>query len=98
MSEKLEKMTRYCGLCCGDCAFHVGTIPDLARDLRSKLRRVRFDKISEAIPFLDAGAYRRTYDFLGSLVKLRRKGCKVSSRSQFCHIALCALNPTSAFL
>ncbi len=85
------KMTAYCGLYCSDCAFNTGTIPDLARDLRKELRRVRFDKVAEVIPFLEADAYRETYDFLGNLVKLRCKGCKVSGRSQFCHIAQCAV-------
>lgn len=83
-------MTAYCGLYCGDCAFHTGAIPDLARDLRKELRGARFDKVAEAIPFLDADDYKRAYDFLGSLVKLRCKGCKTGSRSRFCHIAQCA--------
>jgi hypothetical protein len=91
LNAKLEKMAAYCGLYCGDCAFHAGTIPDLARDLRAELRRVRLDKVSEVITFLDAEAYRRTYEFLGTLVKLRCKGCKAGSRSRYCHIAQCAI-------
>jgi hypothetical protein len=91
MSVDPTRMTAYCGLYCEDCAFHVGDIPDLARDLRKELRTARFDKIAEVIPFLDAEAYKQTYEFLGSLVKLRCKGCKVSGRSQFCHIAQCAI-------
>lgn len=85
------KMTAYCGLYCGDCAFHTGTIPDMARDLRKELRRVRFEKAAEVIPFLDADKYREAYEYLGSLVKLRCKGCKASSRSKYCHIAQCAI-------
>lgn len=27
-------LTSYCGLYCGDCVFGMGTVPDLARDLR----------------------------------------------------------------
>jgi len=46
--------------------------------------------VSEVIPFLDAADYKRTYEFLGSLVKLRCKGCRVGGRSQFCHVAQCA--------
>ncbi len=91
MGTDHAKMTAYCGLYCEDCAFHTGTIPDLARDLRKELRRVRFDKVAEVIPFLDAEAYGKTYEFLGSLVKLRCKGCKTGGRSQFCHIAQCAI-------
>ncbi len=90
LSSKRENMAAYCGLYCGDCAFHVGTIPDLARDLRKELRRVRFEKAAEVIPFIDAEEYGRTYEFLGSLANLRCKGCKVSNRSEFCHIAQCA--------
>jgi hypothetical protein len=86
------KMTAYCGLYCEDCAFHTGTIPDLARDLRKELRRVRFEKVAEVIPFMDADKYREAYDYLESLVKLRCKGCKASSRSKFCHIAQCAID------
>jgi hypothetical protein len=85
------KMTAYCGLYCGDCAFQTGTIPDLARDLRKELRRVRFEKAAEVIPFIDADKYNEAYEFLGSMVKLRCKGCKTSSRSKFCGIAQCAI-------
>jgi len=90
MAERHEQMAAYCGLYCEECAFRTGTIPDLARDLRRELRKARFEKVAEVIPFMDADAYRCAYDFLGSLVKLRCKGCKTGSRSQFCHIAQCA--------
>jgi hypothetical protein len=91
MSVDPSRMTAYCGLYCEDCAFHTGSIPDLARDLRKELRKARFDKVAEVIPFLDAEVYNQTYEFLGSLVKLRCKGCKVSARSQFCGVAQCAI-------
>lgn len=90
MGDDQAGMTAYCGLYCEDCAFHDGTIPDLARDLRKELRKAKFEKVAEVIPFMDADAYKCAYDFLGSLVKLRCKGCKTGSRSQFCHIAQCA--------
>jgi hypothetical protein len=85
------KMTAYCGLYCGDCAFGQGTIPDLARDLRKELRTQRFEKVAEVIPFMNADEYKTAYEFLGSLVKMRCKGCKMGSRSKFCHIAQCAV-------
>ena len=91
MSDDPSRMTAYCGLYCEECTFHTGSIPDLARDLRKELRRVRFDKVSEVIPFLDAEVYEQTYEFLGNLVKLRCKGCKISARSQFCGVAQCAV-------
>jgi hypothetical protein len=90
MASNQARITAYCGLYCGDCAFRRGTIPDLARDLRKELRAARFEKVAEVIPFMDAQKYREAYDYLGSLVKLRCKGCKTGSRSQFCHIAQCA--------
>jgi Protein of unknown function (DUF3795) len=85
------KATAYCGLYCGDCAFGQGTIPDLARDLRRELRAQRFEKVSEVIPFMEADKYKDAYELLGTLVKMRCKGCKTGSRSQFCHIAQCAV-------
>jgi hypothetical protein len=91
MAVDKTKMTAYCGLYCGECAFNVGTIPDLARDLRKELRKARFDKAAEVIPFIDAEKYQEAYEFMGSLVKLRCKGCKTSVRSQFCDVAKCAI-------
>ena len=91
MGTDETRMTAYCGLYCETCAFHEGTIPDLARDLRKELRKAKFDKIAEVIPFMDAQKYQETYDYLGQMVQLRCKGCKVSARSQFCDIAQCAI-------
>jgi len=91
MAVDKTEMTAYCGLYCGECAFNVGTIPDLARDLRKELRKARFDKAAEVIPFIDSGKYREAYEVMGALVKLRCKGCKTSVRSQFCDIAKCAI-------
>lgn len=91
MAVNHKEMTAYCGLYCGDCTFHTGEIPNLARDLRKELRRVRFDKISEVIPFLDSEDYKKCYEMLGTMVKLRCKGCKTSGRSKFCPVAKCAV-------
>jgi hypothetical protein len=91
MPVSKTKMTAYCGLYCGECAFNKGTIPDLARDLRKELRQARFDKAAEVIPFIDAEKYQEAYEVMGSLVKLRCKGCKTSARSRFCDIAKCAI-------
>lgn len=91
MAVDNTRMTAYCGLYCGDCAFNVGTIPDLARDLRKELRKARFDKVAEVIPFIDSEEYQEAYEFMGSLVKLRCKGCKIGGRSKFCNIAKCAI-------
>ena len=91
MKEKHLERTAYCGLYCGDCVFGLGIIPDMARDLRKELRRVRFDKISEVIPFIESEKYNDCYEVLGTMVKLRCKGCRGGSRSQFCDIAKCVI-------
>jgi len=91
MAVDKAEMTAYCGLYCGDCPFHRGTIPDLARDLRKELRKARFDKAAEVIPFMDEDKYREAYEFMGSLVKLRCRGCRTGGRSRFCEVARCAV-------
>jgi hypothetical protein len=91
MGSKTFANTTYCGLYCGDCSFNKGTIPDLARDLRKELRAARFDKIAEVIPFKEFKKYGDCYEVLGALVKMRCKGCRGGSRSQFCEIAKCAV-------
>jgi len=91
MAVNNTRMTAYCGLYCGDCPFHEGTIPDLARDLRKELRKARFDKVAEVIPFKEFENYQEAYEVMGAMVKLRCKGCKTSSRSKFCDIAKCAI-------
>ena len=91
MGEEHLEMTAYCGLYCGDCTFKEGTIPDLARDLRKELRRVRFDKVAEVIPFEEFKQYEECYQVLGAMVKLRCKGCRGGGRSKFCSVAKCAI-------
>lgn len=91
MPEDHARLTAYCGLYCGDCAFGKGTIPDLARDLRKELRDARFDKIAEVVPFKEFKDYRQCYEVLGALVKMRCKGCRTGSRSKFCNIAKCTI-------
>ena len=51
-ANHLDK-TAYCGLFCGQCAFGLGTVPDLARDLRKELRKIKFDKIMGMSKVLD---------------------------------------------
>ncbi len=91
MGTDAARMTAYCGLYCESCPFHAGTIPDLARDLRAELRKARFEKIAEVIPFKEFKNYQDAYDILGAMVKLRCKGCRGGSRSKFCNIAQCAV-------
>ncbi len=90
MGENHLAKTAYCGLYCGDCSFGLGTIPNMARDLRKALRDARFDRIAEVIPFPEFKKYDDCYEVLGAMVKLRCKGCRGGFRSSFCDIAKCA--------
>lgn len=72
----------------------MGTIPDLARDLRKELRKARYDKFAEAIskqPFGRAlSNYKECYEALGMMVKFRCKmGCKNGGGPPFCKIRKC---------
>jgi hypothetical protein len=90
-----ENLIAYCGLYCGDCHGFLGKIPDLARDLRKELRKVRYDKFAESIsasPFgKDFRNYEECYRVLGAMVKFRcRKGCRNGGGPPFCKIRVCA--------
>ena len=89
MSDEQLETTAYCGLYCGDCKFGTGVIPDLARDLRKELREARFAEVAGSIPFPEFKKYDDCYEVLGTMVKLRCKGCRGGSRSKFCNIAKC---------
>ena len=76
MSEK-ESLLAYCGLCCLDCHGFTGKIPDLARDLRKKLRAYKYDKFAHAVSQQSFGKafkeYDTCYEVLGAMVKFRDK-------------------------
>ena len=85
----------FCGLYCGDCHGFQGKIPDLARDLRKELRRMRYDKFAGFISMYSFGKdfqnYDECYKVLGAMVKFRcRKGCRAGGGSPFCKIRKCA--------
>ncbi|MDY6852849.1 MAG: DUF3795 domain-containing protein [Thermodesulfobacteriota bacterium] len=89
-----SNLIAYCGLYCGDCSSHQGTIADLARDLRKELRRSRFDKTAEAlsaVPYFDVFQdYGRAYEVLGAMVKFRcKKACRSGGGPPFCKIRKC---------
>ena len=48
-NEDDRNLIAYCGLYCGDCFAHKGTVADLARDLRKELRLSKFDKTAESL-------------------------------------------------
>ncbi len=86
-----EDLIGYCGLYCGDCFGYKGEIADLARDLRKALRKNRFEKIAEVIPFKEFKHYKECYEVLGALVKLRcKKACQGGGGPPLCKIRLCA--------
>ena len=94
MVEKNENLITYCGLYCGDCFGHKGTIADLARDLRKELREAHFDKTAEAlanIPFFkEYKQYKECYEVLGAMVRFRcHKVCRDGGGPPFCNIRKC---------
>jgi hypothetical protein len=89
-----KDLIAYCGLYCGDCAFHQGKIADFARDLRKELRSHRFDKTAEALSEVSFFAvfkdYPQCYDVLGAMVKLRCKNtCRGGGGPPFCKMRKC---------
>ena len=90
MGEKNEYLIAYCGLYCGDCSSYKGKIADLARDLRKELRQAKFDKLAEGIPFKEFQHYKKCYEVLGGMVKLRCKSaCRGGGGNPFCGIRKC---------
>ncbi len=77
-----ENLVAYCGLYCGDCFNYKGEIADLARDLRERLRKAKFDRVSQGLSkyFKEFKNYGFCYEVLGAMVRLRckrtcRNGC-----------------------
>ena len=85
-----SNLTTYCGLYCGDCHGHTGTIANLARDLRKELRRCKYDKFAAAVPFKVFEHYNECYEVLGAMVKFRcKKACHGGGGPPFCKIRAC---------
>lgn len=94
MRNEDVNLIAYCGLYCGDCYNHKGTIANLARDLRKELRAANFEKSAEflsAIPFFkEFKNYQECYTVLGAMVKLRcNKKCRDGGGPPFCKIRKC---------
>ena len=92
--KRKRDLVAFCGLYCGDCHGNTGKIPDLARDLRKELRKVRYDKFAELISKESFAKplenYKECYEALGMMVKFRcRKGCKKGGGSPFCKVRKC---------
>ncbi len=86
-----KDLVAYCGIYCGDCFAHKGKVADLARDLRKELRRARFDRVVEGIPFKEFEHYQECYEVLGAMVRLRCKNaCRGGGGPPFCNIRKCS--------
>jgi hypothetical protein len=74
MNKKKDKtkLVAYCGLYCGQCHGYTGTIPDLTRDLRKELRKMKYDKFDSFLSSYSFGKdfekYDECYKFLGAMV------------------------------
>jgi len=82
----------FCGLYCGDCFNYKGEIADLARDLRRKLRQVRFDRLSKGLSkfIKEFKDYDVCYRVLGAMVKLRcKRTCRGGGGPPSCSIRRC---------
>ena len=84
-----QDLIAYCGLCCEDCFGYQGRIADMARDLRKELRKAKFARVAEGIPFPEFKHYKECYEVLGALVRLRcKKACR-GGGNPFCRIRKC---------
>ncbi len=94
VGEENEHLISYCGLYCGDCFAHKGTIADLARDLRKELREAHFDKTAESLSnisfFKEYKQYKECYEVLGAMVRFRcNKVCRDGGGPPFCKMRKC---------
>ena len=90
MNQKNGDLIAYCGLYCGDCFSYQGKIADMARDLRKELRKAKFDRVAEGIPFKEFQHYRECYEALGAMVRLRCKNaCRGGGGNPFCNMRKC---------
>ncbi len=89
----IEKLVTYCGLCYLDYHSFQQKIPDLARDLKTELRKSKYEKFADSLSTTSFGKsfryYGKCYEVLDAMVKLRcNKGCK-NWGPPFCKIRKC---------
>ncbi len=87
-----ENLVAYCGLYCGDCFNYKGEIADLARDLRERLRKAKFDRVSQGLSkyFKEFKNYGFCYEVLGAMVRLRcKRTCRNGGGPPSCKIRNC---------
>ena len=89
-----KELIAYCGLYCGDCFGNKGNLADLSRDLRKELRQARFENQAELMskePYFSVFKdYKKCYDVLGALVKMRcKRACQGGGGPPFCKMRQC---------
>ncbi len=94
MAKKTE-LVAYCGLYCGECPSYTHSTANLAKDLRSELRRYKFDKAASGLAKLPQYKafkhYQKCDELLGLIAKMRCKGaCKEGGGGAGCIIRKCA--------
>jgi len=89
-----EKLVSYCGLYCGDCCAHKGTIADLAGDLGRELDREHFAPMAASLAraphFKAFKQYEGCRQVLDALTKIRcGKTCRGGGGRPDCGIRAC---------
>ena len=84
----------YCGIYCGSCHAHIGKIPNLAKDLRTELRKTKYAKFAKALSTYPMGNdfeyFEESYRVLGTMMRFRcQKGCRAGGGSKDCQIRHC---------
>ncbi|MEN6338464.1 MAG: DUF3795 domain-containing protein [Phycisphaerales bacterium] len=89
-----EKLIAFCGLYCGDCCAHKGTIADLAAELSAELDREHFarmaESLSRAVHFKAFERYEDCRQALDAMTKIRcGKTCRGGGGRPDCAIRAC---------
>ncbi len=96
MARKTD-LIAYCGTYCPDCPSYTHEVADLAKDLRSHLRRQKFDKYASMLAkmpvFKAFKHYEKGYELLGAMMKIHCKNgsCRTGGWGQSCKIKNCAI-------
>jgi hypothetical protein len=94
MAKKTE-LVAYCGAYCPECPAYTHSTANLAKDLRSELRRYKFDKAASGLAKLPQYKafrhYDKAYELLGVIAKMRcAKSCRQGGGGPGCIIRKCA--------
>jgi len=93
MARKTDVIA-YCGLYCGSCPAHTGSIAKLAKGLRKELKRSKCDKAAPGLakipPFAAFQHYEQFDQLLVVLAQMRcKKVCRAGGGSPDCRIRQC---------